>query len=81
MQDIASVLPDHGFVQMAAAVHVKFKSSVARGMHLAAGIPNWNIKASGTRPRPSRRYLPLTAVKAAGFNPIEAGGQSDGRRG
>jgi hypothetical protein len=39
MQDIASVLPDHGFVQMAAAVHVKFKSSVARGMHLACRHP------------------------------------------
>jgi hypothetical protein len=39
MQDIASVLRDHGFVQMAAGVHVKFKSSVARGMHLACRHP------------------------------------------
>ena len=40
-----------------------------------AGIPNWNTKASGTRPRaPSRRYLPLTAVEAAGFNPSKGRG-------
>jgi hypothetical protein len=39
MQDVTSVLRDHGFVQMAAGGHVKFKSSVARGMHLACRHP------------------------------------------
>jgi hypothetical protein len=33
MQDFASVLRDRRFVQMAAVVQIKFKSSVARGMH------------------------------------------------
>jgi hypothetical protein len=33
MQDFASVLPVQVFVQMAAAVQIKFKSSVACGMH------------------------------------------------
>jgi hypothetical protein len=71
MQDVTSVLRDQGFVQMAAGVPVKFKSSVARGMHLCLPvIPNRNIKARPDMPPdPSRGYLPLTAVKAAGFNP------------
>jgi hypothetical protein len=48
MQDIASVLRDRRFVQMATGVQIKFKSSVARGMHpRLPGIPNWNVKASG----------------------------------
>jgi hypothetical protein len=33
MQDFASVLPDWVFVQTAEAVRIKFKSSVAGGMH------------------------------------------------
>jgi hypothetical protein len=40
------VLLDHGFVQTAEAVKIKFKSSVARGMHL--GVPG------RCRPDPSR---------------------------
>jgi hypothetical protein len=55
MQDVVSVLRDRGFVQMAAGVPVKFKSSVARGMHLACRHPELEqIKAPGgpaARPR------------------------------
>jgi len=48
MQDLASVLRDRCFVQMAEGVQIKFKSSVARGMHprLPASQTGTN-KASG----------------------------------
>jgi hypothetical protein len=39
MQDFASVLPDRVFVQMAEVGQIKFKSSVARGMHPACRHP------------------------------------------
>jgi hypothetical protein len=80
MQDVTSVLRDRGFVQMAAGVPVKFKSSVARRMHLARRYPkaeHWGVLDAVAAP--SRRYLPLTAVKAAGFNPVKAGERTDGR--
>jgi hypothetical protein len=40
---IASVLPDHGFVQMAETPPNKFKLSVAGTLHLGSKkVPNWN---------------------------------------
>jgi hypothetical protein len=48
MQDFASVLRDRCFVQMAEVVHIKFKSSVARGMHPRRPASQTGaIKASG----------------------------------
>jgi hypothetical protein len=51
MQDLASVLPDRCFVQMAAGVQIKFKSSVARGMHppLPASQTGTNKTSGGWR--------------------------------
>jgi hypothetical protein len=80
MQDMASVLPDRVFVQMRGAAQIKFKLSVAGALHLSAEkVPNWNKL---TNPRGAvatwRGHLPLTAVPAAGFNPLKAGGKSNG---
>jgi hypothetical protein len=51
MQDTGSVLRDHGFVQMAAGVPVKFKSSVARGMHSRLPLSQTGtLRRSGTLP-------------------------------
>ena len=70
------MLPDRDFVQMAETAPIKFKSSVARGLHLLAQqVPNWNMGA-WSRGTASflRRNLPLTMVNGAGFNPDEAWG-------
>jgi hypothetical protein len=47
MQDFASVLPDRIFVQMEAVPKIKFKSSVACGMH-SQPAPNWNNVRTGS---------------------------------
>jgi hypothetical protein len=61
MQDTASVLRDRGFVQMAEGVPVKFKSSVARRMHLRL-----RVSQTGTLTRPGtllpRPVKPVFAV-------------------
>jgi hypothetical protein len=48
MQDFASVLRDRCFVQMAEVVRIKFKSSVARRLHLRPPVSQTGpTKASG----------------------------------
>jgi hypothetical protein len=73
IQDIASVLPDRVFVQMAGIAQMKFKSSVASKMHLVrVAVPNWNNR------RGTRCDLPLTMVCGAGFDPGGERGTRDG---
>jgi hypothetical protein len=57
MQDIASVLRDRRFVQMAAGAQIKFKSSVARGMHLGLAPSR-----TGTSGRPEMRPRAVKTV-------------------
>jgi hypothetical protein len=59
MQDLRSVLRDRCFVQMTGVVQIKFKSSVARGMHFA--FPGSQTGTAGTI---RRHYRALPAVFA-----------------
>jgi hypothetical protein len=81
---IRSVLPDRDFVQIPGVGQNKFRLSVACRLH----IPHREgpkPEQPEVKPSPSRRkqatrknHLPLTAVRAARFNPIRSGGRRDG---